>query len=227
MERKRKASEIRAARKQLRAVTAVRRSVFYFMRAILTVLAIGALCILSFLSAARASNVYILVNEGMSQRADCILKHAPESDLLSFFTVDCVEADAVQRETGAAPYGSITVSSYEYSLRILNMHLLPWHINTYVDVVEQIRGIKGSVSSESGSDTGIPEWSSRKYRLNVGRTEARWFIESIEILELNPKMEAPATPDPYASPLPIVTPSPVPTPVPSPTPDEVIFQPHA
>ncbi len=222
----RKASEIRAARKQLRAVTAVRRSIFYFMRAILTVLAIGAMCILAFLSATRVSNSYILVNEGMQQRAECILKNAPESDLASFFTVNCIQSDAAQRETSAAPYGSVTVSSYEYSLKILSMHLLPWHINTYVDVVEQIRGIKGSVSAESGSDATIPEWSPRKYRLNIGRTEGRWYIESIEFLELNPKLDPPATPDPYASPLPIVTLSPVPTPAPSPTPDEVIFQPN-
>ena len=76
-----KASEIRAARKQLRAVTSVRRSVFYFMRAILTVLAVGALGILSFLSAARVSNAYILVNEGMTLRAGCILKNTSEDDL--------------------------------------------------------------------------------------------------------------------------------------------------
>jgi hypothetical protein len=221
-----KASEIRAARKQLRAVTSVRRSVFYFMRTILTVLAVGALCILAFLSAARMSTTYILVNEGMSQRAECILKNASENDLASFFTVSCIESDANQRETSAAPYGNVTVSSYEYSLRILNMHLLPWHINTYVDVVEQVHGIKGSVSAESGSDASIPDWSPRKYRLHISRTDGRWFIESVELLELNPKLDPPATPDPDASPLPIVTPSPVPTPVPSPTPDEVIFQPN-
>lgn len=222
----RKASEIRAARKQLRAVTAVRRSVFYFMRAILTVLAIGALCILSFLSAARVSNAYILVNEGMSRRTECILKNAPDNGLSTFFTVDCIETDAAQRETSTAAYGNVSVSSYEYSLKILKMHLLPWHINTYVDVVEQVNGIKGTVSAESGSDASIPEWAPRKYRLSIDRSDGRWMIGAIELLELNPKLEAPATPDPDASPLPIVTPSPVPTPVPSPTPDEVIFQPN-
>ena len=134
----RKASEIRAARKQLRAVTSVRRSVFYFMRTILTVLAVGALCILAFLSAARMSTTYILVNEGMSQRAECILKHASENDLASFFTVSCIESDANQRETSAAPYGNVTVSSYEYSLRILNMHLLrtlPFRIGLRASIV--------------------------------------------------------------------------------------------
>ena len=211
MERKRKASEIRAARKQLRTVTAVRRSVFYFMRAILVVLVIGALCILAFLSASRLSNAYILVNEGMTMRAECILKNASENDLAVYFTPLCIQSDAPQRETGAAPYAGTTIASYEYSLKIVNMHIMPWHANTYVDVVEQIHGIKGSVSVESGSAAAIPEWTPCKYRLYLDRMDGRWLIESIELLELNPKLDPPASPDPDADPLPIVTPSPVPT----------------
>ena len=222
----RKASEIRAARKQIRAVTSVRRSVFYVMRAILSVLAVGVLCILSFSFAARVSNTYILVNEGMSQRAECILKNVPVNDLVSFFSASCIESDEEQRSTSAAPYDGMSISSYEYGIKIRSMHLLPWHINTYVDVIEEIGNIKGSVPADSASGTSIPDWAPRKYRLNLGRTNGRWYIESIRLLELNPKLDAPATPDPDASPLPIVTPSPVPTPVPSPTPDEVFYSPH-
>ena len=218
MERKRKASEIRAARKQLRAVTAVRRSVFYFMRTVLVILAIGSLCILSFLSAARVSNAYILVNEGMIARAECILKNAQDSDLASFFTPGCIRLDASQRENGAAPYAGISITSYEYDLKITSMHVLPWHANTYVDVVEQIRGIKGSVPADAGVGMSIPEWTPCKYRLHLDRVDGRWLIESVELLELNPKLDTPATPDPNADPLPIVTPSPVPSAAPTPYP---------
>ena len=211
MERKRKASEIRAARKQLRAISSVRRSVFYVMRAILIVLVIGALCILSFISAARLSNAYILVNEGMMLRTECVLKNASENDLAAYFTSGCINSDAAQRETGAAPYAGIAVSSYEYRLKIRSMHILPWQASTYVDVVEQIRGIKGSISAEAGT-AAIPDWTPCRYRLYLTRIDGRWMIDSVELLELNPKLEAPATPDPNADPLPIVTPSPVPTP---------------
>ena len=215
MATKRKASEIRAARKQLRAVTCVRRSVFYFMRAILTVLAVATLCVFSFLSAARVSNAYILVNEGMPLRAECILKDASTNDLAAYFTSGCISADQLQRETSAAPYAGSSISSYQYDLSISNLHLLPWHVNTYVDVVEQIRSIRGSMSVESGVSQ-IPNWAPRKYRLNLEKIDNRWYIASVELLELNPKIEPPATPDPYADPIPMVTPSPVPSPTPFP-----------
>ncbi len=219
----RKASEIRAARKQLRAVTAVRRSVFYFMRTILVVLIIGALCILSFLSGSRISNAYILVNEGMTLRADCILKNEPENELAYYFTPGCINSDASLRDASAAPYAGITVSSYEYRLKIKDMHIMPWQVNTYVDVVEQIRSVKGTVAAESASGAVIPDWTPRTYRLHLARADGRWFIESVELLELNPKLDPPATPDPDADPVPIVTPSPAPTPTPAPETDEVFF----
>lgn len=212
----RKASEIRAARKQLRAVSAVRRSVFYFMRTILTLLAIGALCILSFISASRLSNAYILVNEGMNMRAECILKNNSENDLTAYFSHHCIQSDAEERTNNAALYAGMVISSYEYSLKIRDLHILPWQISTYVDVVEQIRGIKGSFSAESGSSGAVPEWTPRKYRLFLRKAEGRWLIDSVELLELNPKLDVAATPDPSADPLPMITPSPAPTDTPAP-----------
>ncbi len=216
MATKRKASEIRAARKQLRVVTGVRRSVFYFMRAILTVLAVATIGIFSFLSAARVSNAYILVNEGMPLRAESILKNASTHDMTAYFTADCIESDALQRETSAAPYAGATLTGYEYDLSISNLHLLPWHVNTYVDAVEQIRSIRGSMPVDS-SMTQIPDWTPRKYRLHLEKIDNRWYISSIELLELNPKIDPPATPDPYADPIPMQTPTPAPTPTPFPT----------
>ncbi len=216
MASKPKASEIRAAKKQLRAVMGVRRSVFYFMRTILMILAVATLCIFAFLSAARISNAYILVNEGMPLRAECILKNASTNDLAAYFTSDCINEDALQRETSAAPYAGSTVSSYQYDLSISNLHLLPWHVNTYVDTVEQIRAIRGSMPAESGISQ-IPDWTPRKYRLHLEKIDNRWYIDSIELLELNPKIDPPATPDPYADPIPMTTPTPAPTPTPFPS----------
>jgi len=215
----RKASEIRKARKQLRAVTCARRSVFYFMRTILMLLGVTLLCVLAFVSASRISNAYILVNEGMPLRADCILKNASTNDLGAYFTSACISNDAPQRETSAAPYTGATILSYEYSLSLSNLHNLPWHVNAYVDAVEQIRAIKGTMPSESGADGTIPDWTPRKYRLYLEKFDGRWYIGTVELLELNPKLDAPATPDPYADPIPMVTPSPVPTATPIPAND--------
>ena len=207
-----KPSQIRAARKQLRAVTSARRSIFYFMRAILIVLAVITVCVVAFIASARISNAYILVNEGMPLRTDCILKDVSPNEMAAYFSSDCINADAPQRETSAAPYTEATVTAYEYSLSIAGLHLLPWHSDPYVDVIEQVRTIRGSMATESGSDGTIPEWTPRKYRLHLERIDSRWYIGSVELLELNPKIAAPATPDPDADPIPMATPTPEPVP---------------
>lgn len=211
-----KPSQIRAARKKLRAVTSARRSIFYFMRAILIVLAVAALCVVAFISAARISNAYILVNEGMPLRIDCILKGSSPNEMAAYFTSDCISSDTPQRETGAAPYAGATVTSYEYSLSVSGLHLLPWYSDAYVDVVEQVRAIRGSMPSESGSDESIPDWTPRKYRLHLERIDSRWYIGSVELLELNPKIADPATPDPDMDPIPMATFTPAPTETPFP-----------
>ena len=214
----RKPSEIRAARKQLRAVTSARRSIFYFMRAVLIVLAVAVICVVAFISSARISNAYILVNEGMPLRADCILKGASPNEMAAYFSSDCINTDEAQRETGAAPYQGAIISSYEYSLSIAGIHLLPWYSDPYVDVVEQIRAIRGSLSQDAGADAAIPDWTPRKYRLHLERIDSRWYIGAVELLELNPKIAAPATPDPDTEPLPMHTPTPTPLPTPTPFP---------
>ena len=211
-----KPSEIRAARKQLRAVTAARRSIFYFMRTILVVLAVAALCVVAFISSARISNAYILVNEGMPLRADCILKGTSPNEMAAYFSSDCINSDAPQREIGAAPYQGATITSYEYSLSIAGVHLLPWHTDPYVVVVEQIRAIRGSAATDAGTDAAIPDWTPRKYRLHLEQIDSRWYIGSVELVELNPKIAPAATPDPDADPIPMYTPTP--TPLPSETP---------
>ena len=214
-----KPSEIRAARKQLRAVSAVRRSIFYFMRTILVVLAVAALCVVAFISSARISNAYILVNEGMPLRADCILKGTSPNEMAAYFSSDCINSDKPQRETGAAPYQNATVTSYEYSLSIAGVHLLPWYSDPSVDAVEQIRAIRGSLTTDAGVDAAIPEWTPRKYRLHLEQIDSRWYIGSVELLELNPKIAPAATPDPDADPIPMSTPTPTPLPSETPIPD--------
>ena len=87
---------------------------------------------------------------------------------------------------------------------------MPWQSSIYVDVIENITSIRASASSES-SDSGVPEWTPVRYRLYLKNIDSRWYIDSIELLELNPELPAANTPDPNRSPIPMATPTPEPT----------------
>ncbi len=206
-------SDIAAAKATAGTLRVSRRSLMFFIRTILLVLAIGLICILAFLSAARLSNTYIMVNEGMTLRAASMLRGGGDDpDLAIYFTGDCVRADAALRARSLAPYADYTITSYEYDLTIEKLHVFPWQTDLYADVIEQVTSIKALVPANSGLGP-VPAWTPIRYRLTLSRIDGRWYISAIDLIELNPQLPPANTPDPNRSPIPMATPTPEVTPI--------------
>ena len=211
MDKKMTRAEIAAARSVAKTLRVSRRSLQFFIRTILLILLIGLLCAGSFLTAARLSNLYIIINEGMTLRAASLLRGGDDPDLLMYFTADCIRSDAALRSVSIAPYADYTITDYEYDLNVDSMHVFPWQSSVYAEVTEQITSMKGSSSVDGSS--GVPAWTPIRYRLRFERVDGRWYISLIELVELNPTLPVANTPDPNRSPIPMVTPTPAPTPV--------------
>lgn len=212
MEKQMTKEEIASARSIARTLRISRRSILYFIRTILLALLIVLLCVLAFLTAARFSNAYILVNEGMTLRASSMLMGGDNPDLAVYFTGDCIRNDAVLRTQTVEPFASFSITDYEYDLNVERMHVYPWQSDAYVDVIEQVTSIKAVSSSETPTDPA-PAWTPIRYRLRLARIDGRWYIGTIELVELNPALPAANTPDPNRSPIPMATPTPEPTPI--------------
>ena len=80
MDKKMTRAEIAAARSVAKTLRVSRRSLQFFIRTILLILLIGLLCAGSFLTAARLSNLYIIINEGMTLRAASLLRGGDDPD---------------------------------------------------------------------------------------------------------------------------------------------------
>lgn len=212
MDKKISKAEIAATKSAIKTLRTTRRSIIFLIRTILLVLLIVMLCVAAFITTARLSNSYILVNEGMPLRAASMLHGVDDPELAYYFTSDCITEDAALRMQSISVFRDFTVSSYEYDLIIDKMHVFPWQASTYVDVTEQITSIKASALLESGA-VEVPEWTPIRYRLYLQQIDSRWYIRTIELLEVNPALPAANTPDPDQSPLPMVTPTPEPTPI--------------
>lgn len=210
MEEQMTKTEIAAAQSTANTLRVSRRSILFFVRTILLILIVVLVCLVAFLAASRISNSYILINEGMALRASSILHHLDDPDLAVYFTEDCLEQDASLRTQSTLRFSDYTVNSYDYDLTVDRFHVMPWQPNIYVDVVENVSSIKASASIES-SGSGVPEWTPIRYRLYLKNIDSRWYIDSIELLELNPELPAANTPDPNRSPIPMATPTPEPT----------------
>lgn len=188
------------------------RSSLYIARTIALVFCGAMLCLLAFICCARLANLYILVNEGMALRMECILQDGPREELDSYFTEGCIAADGRLLDDTYQPY---TVSSYNYTLDFSRIRVWPWLSSMSVDVLEQADRITGNANSNAVEpDSAPPAWTPIRYRLTIRKVGGSWRIANITTLEVDPDIELMPTPDPDQSPLPMATPtvSPVPTP---------------
>ena len=188
------------------------RSSLYIARTIALVFLGVMLCVLAFVSCARLANLYILVNEGMALRIECILQDGPREELNNYFTAECIAADGRLLDATYQPY---TVSSYNYVLDFSRIRVSPWLKDMSVDVLEQADKITGTANSNAvDPDSAPPPWTPIRYRLTAAKVNGSWRISSITTLTVDPKIDPLPTSDPERSPLPMATPtvSPAPTP---------------
>ena len=204
--------KIKKLREQADRLRFFSRSSLYIARTIVLVFCGVMLCLLAFISCARLANLYILVNEGMSLRIECILQDGPKEELDNYFTAECIASDGRLQDTTYQPY---TVSSYNYVLDFSHIRVWPWLKTMSVDVLEQADRITGSANSNAvDPDSAPPAWTPIRYRLSIRKVKGSWRIDAITTLTVDPKIDPLPTPDPSRSPLPMVTPTP--SPVPSP-----------
>ena len=204
--------KIKKLREQADRLRFFSRSSLYIARTIVLVFCGVMLCLLSFISCARLANLYILVNEGMSLRIECILQDGPKEELDNYFTAECIASDGRLQDTTYQPY---TVSSYNYVLDFSHIRVWPWLNTMSVDVLEQADRITGSANSNAvDPDSAPPAWTPIRYRLSIRKVKGSWRIDAITTLTVDPKIDPLPTADPARSPLPMATPtvSPVPTP---------------
>lgn len=204
--------KIKKLREQADRLRFFSRSSLYIARTIVLVFCGVMLCLLAFISCARLANLYILVNEGMSLRIECILQDGPREELDNYFTAECIASDGRLQDTTYQPY---TVSSYNYVLDFSHIRVWPWLKTMSVDVLEQVDRITGSANSNAvDPDSAPPAWTPIRYRLSIRKVKGSWRIGAITTLTVDPKIDPLPTPDPSRSPLPMVTPSPSPVPTP-------------
>ena len=75
-------AQIAAARSVAKTLRVSRRSLQFFIRTILLILLVVLLCAAAFSTAARLSNLYIIINEGMNLRAASMLRGGDDPDLV-------------------------------------------------------------------------------------------------------------------------------------------------
>lgn len=168
-----------------------RRSIWYILRFILIVAVVVILCYAAFMEALCISNCYIIVTEGMALRADCILNDGDVSLLDDYFTE---EEQLVDTELFLGKYDAFYVESYNYDIDIEGFEVYPWSTRVTFTIMETVTQIIASAYND-GDESTVPEWTNARYELELEKMDGKWLISRKTLLEEDPEIEPPHTPD--------------------------------
>lgn len=173
-------------------LSTIRRVIWYALRIVLIASAVLGLCYGVFTEAMYLSNIYIVVTEGMPLRAEAILRDGSVSELSQYFTEEQILSDAMLYSDD---YSGFTVDSYDYRYDIGRFKVLPWSKNASMVYIERIPTINATPESDTEENASAPAWQAVRYNILLTKTEGRWLISGLEVLELDPQEDVLPTPD--------------------------------
>ncbi len=171
-----------------------RRSIWYILRILLLIVVFVTLVLGVFTTGLYTSNIYIILQDGMEKRAECILNESDFTELTEYFTDDFLLTDtALQKDA----YAGFTVSAFDYRVDAENLIAFPWESTVEIKVIEKLASIS-AVPSDQAEGTlapALPEWPTTRSEIQFVRRDGHWLINRITVLETNPAQKALPTPD--------------------------------
>ncbi|HHT66490.1 MAG: hypothetical protein ACOX25_02785 [Caldicoprobacterales bacterium] len=109
--------------------------VFFLARKLVGIAIIILLIVLATFIAYDMANIYVVVNDGLSQRAETIIQSDDPADLNRFFTLKYLNSDTMFRSEQFKDYN---IQDYNYELKIKKLWVWPWESETEMVVEESI-----------------------------------------------------------------------------------------
>lgn len=173
----------------------LRRFIWYLASRLLLILVIVSLCVVTVYYAMNATNIYIVLKDGMAKRAQVIMMDESANDLTKFFQGSYLQRDENLQIAidGKSPYTYYTVRGIDHRLKMTWMWCWPWDSTarvTFVETIPRIDGrVNGSYLDEAKALYGEnyqspPRWQGGRYTATLVKENNQWHIRSIALVEL-------------------------------------------
>ena len=172
----------------------LRRLVWYFASRLLLIIIVLGLCTVTFYYAMNATNIYIVLKDGMAKRAQVIMMGDSASELTKFFQGSYLQKDenlAIAID-GKSPYTYYHVRGIDHRLDMTWMWCWPWESTARVEFTESIPRIDGRVNSKNADAARAlygdgyespPRWQGGRYTAVLVKENNQWHIRSIALVE--------------------------------------------
>lgn len=172
----------------------LRRFIWYLAGRLFVLLTLASLFTVTFYYAMNASNIYIVLKDGMAKRAQVIMMEESASELTKFFQSSYLQRDdnLVLAVNGQSPYTYYTVRGIDHRLSMTWMWCWPWESTARVEFIETIPRIDGRVKSENAEAAEAlygegyespPRWSGGRYAATMIKENNQWHVRSLSLIE--------------------------------------------
>ena len=172
----------------------LRRMIWYVASRLLLVCLVLGMMVVAFYYAMNATNIYVVLKDGMARRAQVIMMEEDASELTKYFLPAYLERDSALLATvqGNSPYKDYNVRGIDHRLSMDFLWVWPWDESAKVDITEKIPRIdgraKGSTAEAlvaSGGESALypPAWQSAKYRAVLTKENGQWHIKSLTLIQ--------------------------------------------
>lgn len=185
----------------------LRRFLWFFATRLMLLTLVAALLVVGFYMAMNSANIYVLLTDGLTARADAILVGGDGAQFSDYFEESYLEGDSLLNEAlaGASVYSNYDVSSYDHSVTLNWMWSWPWSETAQAEITETVYAIEGDPLASaadrvtSGELTSYPpHWQGGRYRVLLAKRGGQWRISQILLLE--PIVEPEPTQEPTPAP---------------------------
>ena len=172
----------------------LRRFVWYLVARLLLLLVVLGLCTVTFYYAMNATNIYIVLKDGMAKRAQVIMMQTDATELGKFFQANYLQRDEnlLLAQGGKSPYQCYTVRGIDHRLDLTWMWCWPWENTARVEFVERVPRIDGRLNAQYAetakglfgeSYESPPKWQAGRYAATMVKENNQWHIKSLSLKE--------------------------------------------
>lgn len=172
----------------------LRRFIWYLAGRLFLILTVFSLCVVTIYYAMNATNIYIVLKDGMAKRAQVIMMGESGADLNKFFQGSYLQRDENLQLAidGKSPYIYYNVRGIDHRLKMTWMWCWPWDTTARVTFTETIPRIDGRVLSKNAdaakalygaSYESPPRWQGGRYTATLVKENGQWHIRSIALVE--------------------------------------------
>ena len=146
-------------------MTRLRRFIWYLASRLALLIVLLGLFTVTFYYAMNATNVYIVLKDGMAKRAQVIMMGEEPTELNKFFQSSYLQRDEnlIQAIDGQSPYLCYTVRGIDHRLN-----------RAYADTARQLFGETYETP---------PKWQAGRYSATLVKENNQWHIKGITLRE--------------------------------------------